>query len=246
MKNEIVKFQKECYLNYIPSIRENVPGFPEEYYFPDGNPIKPVLPVQTIQNGIMVIGAFPSARFERRNGMLIPIANNLSPFGEETYFDGRETRFQASRESLNKNYFPQLSLIPQNIWITDIVKIYLFPEKHLKNCRQIAPNRVFINTHKLFKKIAQASMLWMANEIKLCNPSLIITLGEIPARVILGDYKTENKILLDGNIKIVNFIKNYKISCLAHPEIRRRNKEWDYFTEKAIKRLSDNLYKGGV
>lgn len=246
MKNEIVNFQKECYSEYVPCIRKNVPEFPEEYYFPDGNPITPVLPVQTIQNGIMIIGAFPSARFERRNGVLIPVANNLSPFGEESYFDGREVRYQASRLSLNENYFSQLDLLPQNLWITDIVKIYLFPEKHIKNCRQIAPNRVFINTHKLFKKIAKASMYWMVKEIELCNPSLIITLGEIPARVILDDYKTENKVLLDGNIKSLNLSNKYKISCLAHPEIRRRNKEWDSFTEKAIKKLSVNLLKGGV
>lgn len=241
MNTELVKFQKNCFLEYITSIRAEIPDFPEDYCFPDGNPVTPVLPVQTKQNGIMIIGAFPSARFERRNGFLIPVANNLSPFGEEIYFDGSKIRSQASRQSLDENYFPQLGILPQNLWITDIVKIYLFPEKHIKNCIKINPRRVFVNTHKMFKKIAKASMSWMIKEIKLCNPSIIITLGEIPARVILNNYKTDNKILLDGNIRSVNFDKEYKISCLAHPEIRRINKTWDEFTKQAIKRLSGNL-----
>lgn len=139
MSNEILRFQKECFANYVEDIRKAVPETPEPYVYPDGNPIRPIIPVKTIQNSIMLIGAFPSARFERRNKVLIPIGDNLSPFGHEEYFDGAEVRTQASRDSLDKNYFSQLNIDSNNLWITDLVKIYLFPDKHIKNCAVIAP-----------------------------------------------------------------------------------------------------------
>ena len=229
-----------CHQNYLPDIRTQISDFPKKYVYPDGNPVRPVMPVQITQKKIMLIGAFPSARFERRNGLLIPVADNLSPFGEEKYFDGREIRIQESRESLNRNYFAPLNLKVENLWITDIVKVYLFPEKHIKNCQKVSKHQ-FVNTHKIFKKIARGSMEWMIQEIEICDPKLIITLGEVPARVISGDNKTKNKELLNGSIRTLKLDKEYKIAHLAHPEIRRLNKEWNNHTEKAIKRLEKNI-----
>ena len=229
---------QDCYSNYIPSIRENVKGFPEKYLYPYGNPIRPVLPVQIAQKKLMIIGAFRSARFERKDGLLIPIADNLSPFGEEKYFDGQEIRNQASRESLNKNYFPQLRVKLEELWLTDLVKIFLFPEKHIKNCIDIAPDVEYTNTHDMFMEIAKASRQWIIKEIELCNPSLILTLGEIPARVISSNFEKENAQLINGEIYLIELNKAYRIAHLAHPEIRRLNKEWDERTNKALKDLA--------
>ena len=237
MNTDISQFQKACFANYIDDIRKAVPEIPKPYVYPDGNPIRPIIPVRTIQNSIMLIGAFPSARFERRNKLLIPIGDNLSPFGHEEYFDGAEVRTQASRDSLDNHYFSQLGITADKLWITDIVKIYLFPEKHIKNCEVIASNINFVNTHKLFSKIAKASMEWMEMEIAVCNPKLIITLGEVPARTISGNKKTSNAMLLNGQVKDLFLDKKYKVAHLAHPEIRRINKHWDLFTEEAIKTL---------
>ena len=102
MTNDILKFQQECFKHYLNDIREKIIEFPEKYLFPDGNPILPILPVKTEKKKIMFVGAFPSARFENRNGLLIPTANNLSPFGKEEYFDGQQIRKQASREVLEE------------------------------------------------------------------------------------------------------------------------------------------------
>lgn len=240
MNKVILQFQKDCFANYLDDIREFIP---DPYVYPDGNPIRPVLPVKTTQNAIMIIGAFPSARFERRNGMLIPVGDNLSPFGYEEYFDGAEVRTQASRDSLNENYFKKLNINVENIWLTDIVKVYLYPEKHLRNCEIINPNYKFINTHKLFKNIAKASKEWIFKEINICNPKLIITLGEIPARVISGDENVNSHELLNGEVRIINLEKEYKIAHLGHPEIIRMNNKWKEHTEKALERLSVSINK---
>lgn len=241
MDSQIRKFLQDCYADYLPSIRKELPDFPIDYCYPYGNPVNPVLPVQITQNKLMVIGAFPSARFERKDGLLIPVADNLSPFGEETYFDGREIRVQASRESLNKNYFPQLNIKTKDLWLTDLVKIYLFPKKHIKNCSVIAQNIKFVNTHDKFLDIAKASLKWIKEEIEICNPALILTLGEIPARVISSNFTTKNAELLNGKINEIELDKSYRIAHLAHPEIRRLNKEWDERTEKAMKGLAKQI-----
>ncbi len=237
MNPTIRNFLQDCYLNYLPDIQNRVDGFPKQYVYPYGNPIKPVMPVEIAQNKIMIIGAFPSARFEKKDGFLIPVSDNLSPFGEEKYFDGQQIRKQASRESLNINYFPQLNLKIEDLWITDLVKIYLFPEKHIKNCKVISPTIEFVNTHNMFWEIAKASYDWIVKEIEICNPSLIITLGEVPARVLSSNYKIENRKLLIGEIYQITFDKSYRIVHLAHPEIRRINKEWNERTSKALKKL---------
>lgn len=241
--NKVLKFQKECFARYFDDIRKSIPEFPQEYIFPDGNPISPVLPIQTEPKKIMLIGAFPSARFERRNTVLIPVGNNLSPFGFEKYFDGREIRTQASRDSLDRDYFRQLCLRPEELWITDLVKIYLYPDKHIRNCKTINPRISYVNTHKLFPKIAHASMDWMKREIAVCNPELIITLGEVPARVISENNHLSNKELLNGDVRTYKWNDSIKIAHLGHPEIRRRSKDWDDWTVQAIDNLRNYILK---
>ncbi len=241
-KNDILKFQQDCYKNYLIDIQESIPEFPKEYLFPDGNPILPILPVKTSRKQLMFVGAFPSARFENRNGLLIPIANNLSPFGKEDYFDGQQTRKQASREVLEKDYFSNLGINLDDHWITDLVKIYLMPEKHIKNCIQINNSISYADTHKQFKKIAKASLEWFYKEINVCEPKLIITFGEIVARTIIGDFKTANKELLNGDIysTIING-KNYNMCHLPHPEIVRRDKKWREKNDRIIETIKPQI-----
>ena len=229
---KVTTFQRECFANYLSDIQKRVDGFPKPYIYPDGNPIRPVVPVQTTLNKIMLVGAFPSARFERRNAKLIPVGDNLAPFEPEHYFDGFEVRVQESTESLHKNYFPQLGIDRSDLWITDIVKIYLYPEKHLKNFSSSG----FLNTHSLFPKIAEASRDWFKKELLVCNPQLIITLGEVAARVV-----AQSKPSLDGVIRKLSYANKYNVVHLAHPEIRRRNKEWDRRTAIHLRELAKHI-----
>lgn len=207
--------------------------------------MRPVLPIVDEPKEIMLIGAFPSARFETRNGKLIPVGDNLSPFGKEKYFDGQQIRSQTSRDILDEHYFSVLQLDPNELWITDLVKVYLFPEKHIKNCREINRDISYTNTHKLFLAMAKAkaSRLWIEQEIYLCQPRIIITLGEVAARVISGDFKTNNQILLNGQLRPISLdgFDSY-IAHLGHPEIWRRDtNDWRTRTEKAIQRLATQL-----
>ena len=239
---DILKFQQNCFKNYLNDIREAIPDFPEKYLFPDENPILPVLPVKTAKEKIMFVGAFPSARFENRNGLLIPVANNLSPFGKEEYFDGQQTREQASREVLDRLYFTQLDIYPNKHWVTDLVKVYLMPPKHIENCIQINSTIKYTDTYKLFKKIAKASLNWFHKEVEICNPKLIITFGEVVARTVLNDNKSTNAELLNGEIRVVRILgKNYDICPLPHPEIVRRNIDWRINNDEILYSLTTRI-----
>jgi hypothetical protein len=210
-------FQKDCFLNYVDSLQKGMADFPKPYLYPDGNRIRPVLPVQTAVNKVMVVGAFPSARFEKRNNKLIPIGDNLAPFGPEKYFDGQEVRIQESTDSLYKNYFGPLELTINDLWITDIVKVYLYPEKHITNCKELFPNTTFVNTHKMFEKLAEISYGWFKKELEICNPKLIITLGEVAAKTVAQIKDPQ----LDGLIRALEYKKGCDIVHFVHPEFLR-------------------------
>jgi hypothetical protein len=235
---KITNFQRDCFANYVADIHRKVDDFPSPYLYPDGNPVRPVVPVQTTLNRVMLIGAFPSARFERRLGKLIPVGDNLAPFEPERYFDGSEVRIQESTESLHTSYFPQLGLELNDLWITDIVKVYLFPEKHLKNCRYLFPSASFTDTHKMFPQIALASRDWFLKELSVCNPRIVITLGEVAASIV-----GQGKGVLDGEIRDLPEGHDIKMVHLAHPESRRRNKSWDERTSVQLSKLAKQLPK---
>jgi hypothetical protein len=244
MKNDVLKFQQECYENYLNDISKEVPEFPSNYCFPDGNFIQPILPVKITKRKIMFVGAFPSARFEFRNNLLIPIGNNLSPFGKEEYFDGQQVRKQVSREVLEKYFFSLLDVNADEHWITNLVKIYLMRKEHIKNCIQINPNIKYADVHRLFIKIAFASVNWFYKEVEICKPLLILTFSENVARVINQDFEITSKELLNGQIKTIKILgKEYKICHLPHPEIVRRNKEWKEYNSVILSDLSVKIKK---
>lgn len=242
-EKDVLEFNRRCYSGYIKDIAKRVPGFPEKYLFPYGNPVRPVLSVSTCEKEIMLIGAFPSARFEIIQKRLIPVANNLSPFAREEYFDGFGFRKQASREILDNHYFHPLNKVPEDFWITDIVKIYLFPEDHIKNCKEVDNNIYYVNTHKMFDLIARESLGWMYEEIRLCNPKVIITLGEVCARTISKDTSTPVKELLNGCLRpFTSFDPVIKIAHLGHPEIFRRNaSKWREHVITSLNNLVSSL-----
>jgi hypothetical protein len=76
----IRKYQKDCFQNYKASI-----DYPEYYTYYHGTPIHPLVPIETTVNKVMVVGAYPSAKFYTVNGVIdAPVADNDSPFSSES------------------------------------------------------------------------------------------------------------------------------------------------------------------
>jgi hypothetical protein len=224
----ILDYQQKCYRDYLQSI-----GILEPYTFPDGNPIRPLPPVQVKTHGLMIIGAYPSARFESRPShnnpnryRLIPAANNLQPFGDEQYFDGTRVRTLTSTDSLKIYLLSKLPKEPQDCWITDIVKVFLYKQAHVASCSEVVPEFRVIANRNDFIKLAIKSLPWLQEECEICQPKLILTLGEEVAQVISGDRTAYADDLLFREISHSETLLGSPTIFLPHPDACRRFSKW--------------------
>ena len=242
MGNRIRKYQQKCYWKYLEAI-----GINYRYIFPEGNSIRPLPPVQTAIGGLMVIGAYPSARFERRKNSknqyrIIPIGNNLHPFAKETYFDGVSTRVLESGNRIREYLFDPLGIEPENCWITDLVKVFLYKKEHKHSVGDIFPKFKVPVLRNRFEALGKKSLDWIMEEIQIGKPKLILTLGEEVARVVSGKRMSATK-LLTTELNYPERLGNKPSMFLPHPDGCRRSTKWRNVLKKqlaVIKRFLKN------
>lgn len=222
----IRKYQQDCFRNYSSSI-----GLSQPYVYPRGNPIRPLPPIRIFTEGVFIVGAYPSARFESAKGKtsgklrLIPIADNLEPFGDETYFDGTRVRVLESGLGLMNFVLRPLNLTRQQAWITDLVKVFLYKPEHVDSCSDVFPGLAVKQTRSAFSTFAQSSLSWLERELDLCKPSVVLTLGEEVANAISGSSRPADELLIPRPFR---FDKLGKCSVfhLPHPDACRRSPKW--------------------
>ncbi len=212
---EIQEYQRNCFHNYKKDI-----GYPDEYTYLFGNPINVLVPIETPKNKFMIVGAYPSAKFFTINGIPdTPIADNDSPFSNETYFDGSRVRTIPSGKELNEVILQEIGIKRNECWITDLVKVFLFKKGHIERYKKLGKHNLVENRLK-FDEYAQKSIKWLEKEIEISNPKLIILLGIEVTKNIFNISEKEAKSYLNGEIKSkrINGIKRNFI-CLPHPGI---------------------------
>ena len=212
---EIQEYQKHCFQNYKKDI-----GYPENYTYLYGNPINVQVPIETAINKFMIVGAYPSAKFFTINKILdTPVADNDSPFSNESYFDGSRVRTIPSGKELNEVILNQIGIKREECWITDLVKVFLFKEGHIERYKKLNKNNITENRNR-FYEYAQKSIDWLEQEIEIANPKLIILLGiEVTKNIFQVSDKIAKKYL-NGELKkkvIKGFERNFV--CLPHPGI---------------------------
>lgn len=220
--NEIQEFQKALYSDYLIDLKEILP---ENYKYFTGISVNPVVPLDIGRNGVMIIGAYPSAHFVTINGITdVPFSDNFYPFPNYKYFDRSRTRIIKSGVELETEYLSPLKLTREKCWITNLVRVFLFKKGHIKKYRDIDcawPER---ETRSLFYDLSKAGSHWLDKELELVSPKLIITLG----REVAGyfhDIKNPEKQngLLTGEITEVEIeAKTYPAIHFAHPGIIMR------------------------
>lgn len=227
-KRSILDYQQRCFADYATNI-----SLPEDYRYPDGNPIRPLPPVKVALNNLMIVGAYPSARFESRESptdskrrRLIPIADNLQPFGDEQYFDGIRTRDLESTVGLVKYLLSPLGLIPDDCWVTDLVKVFLYKPGHESSCGEVVPEFQVPVLRGKFKDLGTRSLPWLQDEIKLCKPNLIVTLGQEVAQVVSGELSATADDLLAREVSNPDALLNFPAIYLPHPDACRRSDKW--------------------
>lgn len=211
------KYLIKCYNEYNEFI-----GLPKDYNFYFGNPVEPVVPAIPINNqkiGIMIIGAYPTAKFGTINGITdVPLYNINFPFSDETYFDGSRKRSINSRQELVENYLNLLGISVDNCWLTNLVKVFLFKQGHVNRYQKLG--RVIQETRSKYKEYADKSHYWLAQEIKLAKPQVVFMLGAEVTSSLFKISINKSKTLMDGNIRTLSF-EGIQIQalCLPHPGI---------------------------
>jgi uracil-DNA glycosylase len=242
MPKSILHYQQECFATYLDLV-----GLPKDYKYIDGNPIRPLVPVETARHSLMIVGAYPSARFESRGGRLLPVADNLAPFHPELYFDGVRSRKQESAHGLEKFILRPLAVSRSRCWITDLVKVFLFKPEHLSNYNRQNHHPNFEPTRSDFSKYAARSLTFLADEIQLAQPVLILTLGEEVARVVANNFHLTAERLLNGVSYQITVVKQVcTVAHVAHPDACRRSSVWRSRTSKQMRSLRTFLKEKGI
>ena len=204
----------------------------------------PVVPTWLPKGRVMILGMYPTCRFATIGSEKeIPIRDIDEPFENSRYFDGYGIRNVRSGHVLYENYLEPLGLDPEkDLWITNMVKCFLFKPEHLEAYENIGwsiPDGFeATRTEKYFDAAKLCIREWLGKELGLCRPQLVIALGEFVCRMIFADeefkpaskytwHKVRGQHLPDTGGNPVNrqrhpLFQNWNIFCLHHPAAVRK------------------------
>jgi uracil-DNA glycosylase len=174
---------------------------------------------------VVIIGAYPSARFGVRDGERdVPMADNLGPFEPERYYDGERVRVQNSAAELEKGYLAPLGIDRERCWVTDLVKVFLFKEGHREKYTRLGGTPPVGYEREKFEDIGEKSLPWIERELKLSKPKLVITLGAEVAGIVTKTHGDGARTkLLGGDVRRLRIgDAEVDVAHLPHPGIVMR------------------------
>lgn len=244
--NDIREYQKRCFKSYKKDI-----SYPDiTYYY--GNPVNAIVPIETAKNGVMVIGAYPTAKFGDLNSIRdIPLYDISAPFSNEYYFSGSSIRSVLSGEELEDHYLSPLGINRANCWITNLVKVFLFKDGHVSKYKQLSPVKyeMIQSNRNQFNVYATLSKKYILEEIEIAKPKIIICLGVEVGEILLGISKQKAKDYMDGVGRIYEAIGDIPVMVFPHPGIimRGERSKWPnklkYEIIPTAKSIIENIYK---
>jgi len=231
----LAEYQTEVYRDYGKSI-----SLPDNYCFLNYEPVKPLPPVQATAGGIMIVGAYPSAIFQRINKRIVPVKNLNEPFDPASH----DVSKNKSADELDQKILEPLGITRSMCWITNLVKVFLFKPEHVKQFLDFKSSAAGFSTRDDFEIYAKKSLPWIFREIELSQPKLIITLGAEVAgnmREVKGK-KARNDLLNYKIAKIMVGQREYRIVHFAHPGILMRgNPKWLKIHNEGLKELKADI-----
>jgi uracil-DNA glycosylase len=234
--------QLENFRQRISSEYMKALALPPNYKFLDGTPVAALPPRQTTPNSIMIVGAYPAARYEKVQGEpFVPVGNIDQPFDSKAW----------AGDELDKVYLQPLGLTRQQCWITNLVRCYLFEEKGGKHKRDISKYRKLgadwpeFAVRERFDEYARQGLPWLEEELRLAQPKLVITLGsEVAAAFHPGHPKTKRTALVEDaelrQVKLGDYA--WTMVHLAHPGAGRGEK-WKKRVPEQLQKLKATVQK---
>ena len=239
MSTRLDGLRRDMFDNYVREL-----SLPKPYSYLYGNPVRPVVPRQTASRGIMILGAYPSARFECIGKYSsVPVADLAAPFSDESYFDGRRFRTVRSSDELDSIYLAPLGVSRYNCWITNLVKTFLFKPGHVAAYRALGVEHPPRETRSMFFELAThpANFEWLSREIELARPRLVITLGAEVAAAIRGfSSATAGRKLLLATVHELRIGEMDGLHVhLAHPGIVMRGGKRNPWPDLTARHIQD-------
>lgn len=151
-------------------------------------PCMPVVPTRLKPRGVMVLGFYPNTRYRNHQGdPFVPADDIDEPFEDTRYFDGYGVRRHESGALLEEAYLRPLGLRREDVYITNVVKCFLFDEQDVKTCVRhgFAGAGELRSTYERFPEVAAVCQrLWLRRELEIAEPELVICLGSEVFRVV--------------------------------------------------------------
>jgi len=249
MATEIQRLQRRIVQDYAADL-----GLEPDAAYISGAPLRPLPPLDIGTGSVMVLGAYPSARFGVIKGVRdVPVGDNMGPFEPERYFDGERVRTQASADELRDLFFSPLGLDRAQCWVTDIVNVFLFKEGHLKKYSGLAASPPVGYQREQFENLAHRSIRWLEMELDAASPRLLVTLGSEIAgllRTVQGQ-KNRNALLTGEPADLTVGSHTVATVHLAHPGILMRTgsperNPWPAAHQEHLTKLKATLAQLGV
>ena len=230
----ITDYQKKCFSQYKSDI-----GYSANYKYFYGNPINVLVPVETPIKKVMIVGAYPSAKFFTVKGIAdTPLYDNDSPFSNETYFDGSRTRTIPSGQELNEVILKNIGVEREDCWITDLVKVFLFKQGHIVRYIKLGKNDLTEN-RTMFNEFARRSISWLEEEIEIAKPYAVILLGLEVTSAICNTTDMESKKYFTGQYReIMIGAQPVNVIPLPHPGILMKRTEKNPWPSRFINEIA--------
>jgi uracil-DNA glycosylase len=215
IKEEKMSGNLSRYIDLDPEIREHMTSIstcrdanclvPEEHPFyavPDAppfyygmRPCMPVVPTRLRKGRVMVLGMYPTCRFasvpKLGGGWAreVPVRDVDEPFENSCYFDTYGARDVHSSTILYDEYLEPLGLSEEDLWITNLVKCFLFKDGHVNAYSEVGWNdpQVKATRDDFFKAARPCFQNHLTKEVELCQPKLIITMGSAVCQMVHAD-----------------------------------------------------------
>jgi hypothetical protein len=193
MPDTVRRLQRDILNDYASDL-----GLDPEPHYLGRAPLRPLPPLDTAVGGLMIVGAYPSARFAtiggKRDGR---VGDNHGPFEPERYFDGDRVRTQKSADELQEFFLKPWQVSRDSCWVTDLVKVFLFKPGHRAKYDGLGASTPRGYKREDSEDLAQRSIPWLAREVQVAKPKLMLTLGSEVAGILRGakGQKARNALL---------------------------------------------------
>jgi len=124
----------------------------------------------------------------RKNEFFVPVADVFAPMQDANYFDGYKVRNVAAGVFMQQHYLKPLGVdIDRQVWLTNMIKCFLFHPSMAASYQALGWTDVKVEaSYDQLLPVAQVCSQWIDQEVKVCDPRLVLTVGKPPCTLLHG------------------------------------------------------------